>query len=255
MLIALGALALVAAGFGGALALGGGDDGKTESSDPITSTHKVPSGERPTIVIESPREGASFEEDDESSPDAEFTCTAAADATLKSCDGDIDGAPIENGDSLVLTAGEHTLHVTAIDEDGHKSTTRVSYEVESSDSREGDEPPVIEISSPTENEKFVPGQPVTFTYTCVDDIDGSDIVCNAPVPNGGSTVVKSIGPQTFTVTAEDSTGHKASKSVEYEVVERTPPEPTPEEPSTPEPTPEEPSTPEPSTPEPFREPK
>jgi hypothetical protein len=249
MLIALVALALVAIGFGGTLALGGGDDGKIESSYPTTSTGKVPPGEPPTIAVESPREDATFEEDEESSPDAEFTCTAAQDARLESCHGDIDGAPIANGDSLVLTAGEHTLRVTAVDDYGLESTEKVSYEVASSESHQVDEPPVIEISSPIEEEQFVPGQSVTFTYTCTDDIDGSGIPCEAPVPTGESTVVKSIGPQTFTVTAEDSTGHKASKSVDYEVVEPTPPEPTPEEPSTLEPT-----TPEPA-PEPFREPK
>jgi hypothetical protein len=231
MLIVLGVLALAAA-FGGALALGGGDDGKTEGGDPTTSSRKVPAGEPPTIVIESPRKDATIDEGEESPPAAEFTCTAAEGAKLKSCDGDVDGVPIEDGDPLELTAGEHTLHVTAIDEDGRESTKKVSYEVESSDSHQVDEKPVIRISSPIEGERYMSGQSVTFAYICTDDVDGSDIVCDAPVPSGESTVVKSIGLHEFTVTAEDSTGHEVSKTVDYEVIEPTTPEPTPEESST-----------------------
>jgi len=231
-LIALGVLAIVTAGFGGALALGGGDDGETGGSEPTTSSPKVAAGKPPAIVIESPGKDATFNEGEESPPDAEFTCIAAADATLESCAGYLDGAAIENGDSLVLSAGEHTLHVRAIDEDGRESTQEVSYKVESSDTPQADEPPVIEIISPADGEEYEFGGSVPAQYTCTDEVDGAELVCDATTQNGNWINTERYGPLKFTVTATDSAGQNTTKTVNYTVIKAAPPPPPPVESST-----------------------
>jgi hypothetical protein len=126
MAIALAGLAVVV-GIVAALALAGGDSGDVTSTDPTKPT-VPPAGEPPAIAIESPAAGETFDEGDPGA--ARFHCISAEDTEMWRCEGAIDGTPVEPSDPLVMSAGEHTLSVTAIDEDGRKSPGEVDYSVE-----------------------------------------------------------------------------------------------------------------------------
>ena len=79
-------------------------------------------------------------------------------------------------------------------------------------------PPVITISSPTNNATYLLNQVVTASYSC-DDGSGSGVAsCSGPVANGAAIDTATVGSQTFTVTASDNAGNPASASRNYTVV-------------------------------------
>jgi hypothetical protein len=81
-------------------------------------------------------------------------------------------------------------------------------------------PPTITISAPSEGATFVVGQPVQAAYGCADDTAVAD--CAGPVANGAMIDTSGAGPHTFTVTAHDTAGNPATKTVSYSVVVQDP---------------------------------
>jgi peptidoglycan/xylan/chitin deacetylase (PgdA/CDA1 family) len=90
-------------------------------------------------------------------------------------------------------------------------------------------PPTITITSPTTGEEYVWGQAAIAQYSCADDVavasctatvDGSGVANGGPLPTSGPA---GPGTWTITVTAVDTSGNIASKSVNYVVNDKTPP--------------------------------
>ena len=222
MAIALTVLAVVA-GLVGALVLAGGDDrnvanpgSRTSPTDSIT-TPDLPVGADPAIEIYGPEEGATLEVGDELN--ASFDCFPAEDAEIDSCEGLVDGARVSNGDPLDMSAGDHKLVVTAVDDKGHESTGEASYSVSDSGhpTPVDKDPPEISIVSPADERQYVLGESVRAEYNCTDD--GSGVAtCSGDLEKGASINTKIEGTAEFTVTAIDSAGNKTTETVHYEVV-------------------------------------
>ncbi|MGN6256320.1 MAG: hypothetical protein ACTHN3_01020 [Solirubrobacterales bacterium] len=223
--LALAGVAVVVAGLLIALALAGGDGKNTADTGPSssstkptksTTTTRPPAGARPVIAIESPADGDSFSVRERAV--ASFVCTPAKGAEIKSCQGVIDGEPVDNGAPLVMSPGDHALQVTAVDDAGRESESEVRYSVEARKPRQSeDEPPVVSIFSPTEGQ-YLQGEVVEAKYTC-DDPDDPKVTCSSSVESGGQIDTETLGPREFTVTAIDPAGKEASETVTYEVVE------------------------------------
>jgi hypothetical protein len=78
-------------------------------------------------------------------------------------------------------------------------------------------PPVITVTMPGEGGTYLLHQAVDASYTCADDL--SDVAaCSGAVPDGTALDTTSVGEKTFTVTATDTAGNSAAKSVRYRVV-------------------------------------
>ncbi len=238
-----GAAALVAlvvvAGVLTALALGGGSGenaaNTSPSTDHPTTTHPTttttgpttpdtttvpPSGTAPTVSIESPSDGATFQEG--RTPPASFRCIPAEDAEIDSCEATIDGDRIDSGTSLESSPGEHTLRVTAVDDEGRTTTKEVSYRIASSTPPPpppptDETPPVISVSSPTAFE-YEQGAPLVAEYSC-SDTESEPVTCSSEVENGAGLDTKTPGLHSFTITATDSAGNESFETVEYEVTQ------------------------------------
>jgi uncharacterized repeat protein (TIGR01451 family) len=78
-------------------------------------------------------------------------------------------------------------------------------------------PPVIEISSPADGQRFVQGAPVAAAYGCKDAASAVS-ACSGSVPAGAAIGTTALGAHTFTVAAADSAGNRGSRSVSYTVI-------------------------------------
>ena len=74
-------------------------------------------------------------------------------------------------------------------------------------------PPVINVTAPVSGATYTVGQVVVPAYTCSDPAGGS-VVCKGPA----TVDTKRAGKKTFTVTAKDSAGNKATLKVNFTVV-------------------------------------
>jgi hypothetical protein len=84
--------------------------------------------------------------------------------------------------------------------------------------------PGIVITTPAAGAVYAVGQHVAADYACGDEPGGSGVAtCTGTVPAGSGIDTSSAGEKTFTVEATDNAGNAASKSVEYSVVDSTPP--------------------------------
>lgn len=83
-------------------------------------------------------------------------------------------------------------------------------------------PPEIHLRAPAQGVALGAGTTALANYSCSDP--DSDLVgCVGDVPSGTPIDTSSFGSKTFTVTAEDSQGNRASVTHEYKVVDRTRP--------------------------------
>jgi hypothetical protein len=84
--------------------------------------------------------------------------------------------------------------------------------------------PAIEILSPGDGARYVPGEAVLASYSCDDPDERSAVTeCEGPVASGSVVDTASAGRYRFTVTTEDARGNDTSKTVTYEVAPPSPP--------------------------------
>jgi len=81
-------------------------------------------------------------------------------------------------------------------------------------------PPAITLTTPAEGAIYTLNQVVLADYTCEDDEPGGSGLasCVGDVPDGAAIDTASVGPNTFTVAAEDNAGNIASLTQTYSVV-------------------------------------
>jgi WD40-like Beta Propeller Repeat len=84
------------------------------------------------------------------------------------------------------------------------------------------EPPEIELRAPAQGVELGRGTTALAKYSCADP-DSDLVACVGDVPSGTPIDTSSFGWKTFTVTAEDSQGNRASVTHEYKVVDATRP--------------------------------
>ena len=165
----------------------------------------------PSVAITTPPEGAQYNYGQV--VDAEYSCTAAEGATLKSCNGTVpDGSPINT------TSGtSNSFTVTAEDTDGQKETVTHGYEVVAA-------PPKASISAPAEGGIYRVGEVVPTTFSCTegplgpglescDDSNGTNTVSGG----SGTLATTALGPHTYTVTAKSKDGQSKTTSIAYTV--------------------------------------
>ncbi len=179
----------------------------------------------PTIELTTPVDGATYARG--ATVSADYACADEADGSgLKSCAGTVPGGdPIDTA-----TLGTKTFEVTAEDEAGNTAEKTVTYAVVD------ETDPTVAIAAPVDGASYVRGTAVNADYACTDETGGSGIdTCTGTVANGALVDTSSAGAKTFTVTAEDAAGNRASKTVAYTVTEPAT-DPTPEpQPPVPEP--------------------
>jgi len=80
-------------------------------------------------------------------------------------------------------------------------------------------PPAITLTTPAEGATHTLNQVVLADYECEDEAGGSGVAsCVGDVADGAAIDTASVGPNTFTVTAEDNAGNTASLTHAYSVV-------------------------------------
>jgi CSLREA domain-containing protein len=90
-----------------------------------------------------------------------------------------------------------------------------AFELEPSDST----PPAITLTTPAQGAVYTLNQAVLAHYTCEDEAEGSGLAsCVGDVPDGAAIDTASVGPNAFTVTAEDNAANTASLTHAYSVV-------------------------------------
>jgi CSLREA domain-containing protein len=90
-----------------------------------------------------------------------------------------------------------------------------AFELEPADST----PPAVTLTTPAEGAIYTLNQAVLADYTCEDEAGGSGLAsCVGDVADGAAIDTASVGPNTFTVTAEDNAGNIAFLTHAYGVV-------------------------------------
>lgn len=84
--------------------------------------------------------------------------------------------------------------------------------------------PTISIAAPVDASEVARGQVVPAEYACADEEGGSGLEsCTGPVAAGEPIDTATLGDKTFTVSARDNRGNESTESVDYRVIDRTPP--------------------------------
>jgi hypothetical protein len=169
----------------------------------------------PFVTITTPANGAAY--NDGQVVEAEFVCTPAVGATLKSCTGINDGKAISSTEDIDTTAvGSNTLEVTAEDTDGQKDTVSHTYTVAA--------PPTAAITAPAGGGIYKVGQVVPTAFSCTEGASGPGLAsCDDnngrnTVSGGAGTLSTSVvGPHTYTVTAKSKDGQTGTMSIGYTV--------------------------------------
>jgi hypothetical protein len=195
----------------------GGGGGGTDGGQP---------GGVPTVTIESPTDGASFQ----AGQSIHFTGSAtdpedgalSGDALVWTSDvsGQIGlGADVQ---SALAELGAHTITLTATDSDGNSRSAKVTITITASDA------PLVTITSPPDGQEASIGEPIDFTATVQASsgrsVAPSDIVWESDLDGQigiGATIRTSLateGTHTITCTATDDQGQKGSASITVNVV-------------------------------------
>jgi len=202
-------------------------------SDQRTGSHSITLtiNNRPVVEIYQPEAGAVYTEGTQIS----FSCEASdtEDGTLGGSalvwNSDVDGR-IGTGTGFStddLSAGTHSITLTATDSDGGTGNDSMSLIVNA--------PPAVSITAPENNAIFAGGSEITFSCETSDAEDGalsgsqlewsSDV--SGPIGSGTSMSTESLpaGIHTISITATDSHGAEASDSVSITVnTPNSPPE-------------------------------
>jgi hypothetical protein len=173
----------------------------------------------PTAAISAPEDGDVFAQNQPVT--VTYGCNDEAGGSgLASCSG-----PAVSGGHLDTSAvgGQQAFTVTAQDRAGNESTATIHYTVLADSTA-----PTIALSSQPAGSTFAQNQPVTVNYSC-SDVNGDAVAsgvasCSGPAASGGQLDTTTLGPHTFTVTAEDNNGNQRTADLTYTVVaDATPP--------------------------------
>jgi outer membrane protein OmpA-like peptidoglycan-associated protein len=177
-----------------------------------------------------------------------FSCADGAGAPGVATCTDGAGATSATGGVLNTTqVGAHTYTVTATSRDGLSATQSITYTVAPAPVVTAPAPPVttqppappaphapptppvhhrvvkpaaptITITSPRDGARLIAGSTVTAGYAC----SGPGVAsCHGPVRNGAAISTEAPGQHTFTVTASNHAGGRATSTVHYNVVAPT----------------------------------
>jgi hypothetical protein len=170
-------------------------------------------GEGPSVVLESPAEGAGFYQGQETQ--AAYGCLPGPlEAPVVECVGDV---PL--GELLdTSTVGEHTFTVRAVDYVGAVTSVTHTYTVFDVIA------PTATIRTPDDGAVYPYGAEVFAEYSCDDGPGGSPIAgCIGPLPNGAPLPTDRLGTFTFRVDAYDTASNHGSATVTYTVADLTSP--------------------------------
>lgn len=178
-----------------------------------------PENTPPTASIVSPADGDAFDEG--SSVTFQGSATDTEDGTLTGSSlvwtSDLDGqlGTGETVETSSLSAGDHTISLTATDSDGAAGQASISITTSPA--------PSVTISSPSDRSIFDEGTSVTFEGAADDPEDGTltgdDLVWESDVDGqlgtGESVTASALspGPHIVTLTASDSDGVSVSTSI------------------------------------------
>jgi hypothetical protein len=173
----------------------------------VTHHYTVVDGTDPSVDLNTPAEGASYERG--ASVAAAYTCSDDAGGSgIASCVGDVpSGSAIDT-----TTLGDKSFTVTATDAAGNTKAVTHHYSVV--DGRG----PAITIRTPADGAVYEAGQTVVADYECADEAAGSGLAsCVGDVPDGSRVDTSAFGPHSFTVRATDKAGNRSTKTVTYVV--------------------------------------
>jgi peptidoglycan/xylan/chitin deacetylase (PgdA/CDA1 family) len=175
-----------------------------------TVVYSVGDATPPAVLISSPFAGRQVEAG--ATLVASFSCKDNVDVTT--CYGtSSDNQIIFNNETIPTNLpGPQKFAVTATDSSGNVTTASVSYTVVDTT------PPQITITSPTTGANYSWGQKAAYTCSdtvkvasCTADVGGMiPVANNTALPASG---VPTAGQSTFTVTATDAAGNRATKMV------------------------------------------
>ncbi len=170
----------------------------------------------PTVTITTPPNGESYSYG--KFVEAEFSCTPAVGATLKSCTGTNDGKGINPTEELdTTTATSNTLSVTAEDTDGQRETLTHTYTVTPA-------APKATILAPSGGGIYKVGEVVPTKFSCEEaplgpGLESCDDNNATSTVSGGSGTLETlaVGPHTYIVTAKSKDGDTTTVSIGYTV--------------------------------------
>ena len=122
--------------------------------------------------------------------------------------------------------GKYTFRLFVSDAALNQSTADISFEITPPPDLD---PPVITITSPTQNQNIIRNEPFDLTATAFDTIDGKVNVTWHDVTGGANTLldhtvkqrIRTLGNYTYEVRASDAAGNIAKKQVKFSIVRET----------------------------------
>lgn len=123
------------------------------------------------------------------------------------------GSPLDTAQ-----AGPHTVTVTATDYDGRQTVASRSYTV-----LDITKPHVV-FGTPADGATYEQGSSLTYDYGCEDDPGGLGILaCVSNIPVGFPLDTSRLGTFSFSVTAVDQQLNMSQETIQYSIVDTTPP--------------------------------
>lgn len=161
----------------------------------------------PVATISTPANGARYTQGQ--TVGAAYTC-AASTAGPASCVGTLPaGSAIDTS-----STGARRFTVTAADANGVSATQAASYTIVAR--------PQVTITVPAAGATYTLGAAAAASFACGAGAPLAIASCASPVPAGARIDTSSIGPHSFTVTADDTNGVTTSRTVAYTVAAARP---------------------------------